>query len=223
MTDNATNNKRIAKNTMLLYIRMLFTMGIMLYTSRVILQELGVVDFGIYNVVGGIIAMFAFINGGMVSATQRYLTFEIGTGNTGKLKEIFSSALQIHSLIALVIVILGETIGLWFLYNKLVIPGNRMPAALWVYQCSILACVINIISIPYNADIVAHEKMSAFAYISILEVSLKLLIVYILVFTPFDKLITYAILLLIVQTAIRFVYSWYCNKHFEESDRKSVV
>lgn len=196
---------------------MLFTMGVSLFTSRVILQTLGVEDYGVYSVVGGIITMFAFINGGMVSATQRFLTFEIGKGNLAQLKKVFSTSLQIHALIALVIVLLGETVGLWFLYEKLVIPADRMTAAFWVYQCSIVACVVNIMSVPYNADIIAHEKMSAFAYISILEVILKLAIVYALYITPWDKLITYAGLILSVQLIIRFVYARYCSKHFEES------
>ena len=217
MNDATTNNKRIAKNTLMLYIRMLFTMGVSLFTSRVILQTLGVEDYGIYSVVGGIITMFSFINGGMISATQRYLTFEIGKGNLQQLKKVFSTSLQIHALIALIIILLGETLGLWFLYEKLVIPIDRMTAAFWVYQCSIVACVINIMSVPYNADIIAHEKMSAFAYISILEVILKLAIVYVLYITPWDKLITYAGLILSVQLIIRFVYSHYCSRHFEES------
>ena len=217
MNDATANNKRIAKNTLMLYIRMLFTMGVSLFTSRVILQTLGVEDYGIYSVVGGIITMFSFINGGMISATQRYLTFEIGKGNLQQLKKVFSTSLQIHALIALIIILLGETLGLWFLYEKLVIPIDRMTAAFWVYQCSIVACVINIMSVPYNADIIAHEKMSAFAYISILEVILKLAIVYVLYITPWDKLITYAGLILSVQLIIRFVYSHYCSRHFEES------
>lgn len=217
MSIQTTNNKRIAKNTLMLYIRMLLTMGVSLFTSRVILNTLGVEDYGVYSVVGGIISMFAFINGGMISATQRYLTFEIGKGNISQLKKVFSTSLQIHAIIAFIIVILGETIGLWFLYEKLVIPENRMTAAAWVYQCSIIVCVVNIMSVPYNADIIAHEKMSAFAYISILEVVLKLLIVYVLYITPWDKLVSYAVLLLCIQLIIRFIYAHYCRKHFEEA------
>ena len=217
MSDTSTNNKRIAKNTLMLYIRMLFTMAVSLFTSRVILNTLGVEDYGIQNVVGGVITMFTFINGGMVSSTQRYLNFEIVKGNAERLKSVFNTALQIHALIALVIIILGETIGLWFLMEKLVIPEERMTAAMWVYQCSIIACAVNILSVPYNADIIAHEKMSAFAYISILDVTLKLVIVYLLVVSPIDKLIAYAILTLLVQLLIRYVYTRYCNKHFQES------
>lgn len=217
MTDIASNNKRIAKNTLMLYVRMLFSMIVSLYTSRVVLQTLGVEDYGIFNVVGGVITMFTFINASMVSSTQRYLNFELAKGNSQRLRSVFNTSLQIHALIAIIIVILGETLGLWFLMNKLVIPESRMTAALWVYQCSILACCVTIMSAPYNADIIAHEKMSAFAYISILEVSLKLLIVYLLLVSPIDKLIAYAILTLSVQLLIRFIYSRYCHKHFEES------
>ena len=215
--DIAANNKRIAKNTLMLYIRMLFMMGVSLFTSRVILQTLGVEDYGIYNVVGGIITMFTFINSAMISATQRYITFALGQNDLERLRRVFSTSLQIHALISLIIVILGETVGLWFLYEKMIIPESRMTAALWVYQCSILACIITIMSVPYNAAIVAHEKMSAFAYISILEVSLKLAIVYLLLVIPFDKLIIYAILMFVVQLLVRFVYANYCSKHFEES------
>lgn len=217
MTDIQSDNKRIAKNTFLLYGRMLLMMCVSLYTSRVVLRVLGIEDFGVYNVVGGIISMFAFINGGMIAATQRYITFEIGSGNKEKLKRVFSTSLQIHALISIIIVILGETVGLWFLLEKMIIPEGRIIAAMCVYQCSIIACIVNIMSIPYNADIIAHEKMSAFAYISIIDVSLKLLIVYILMFLPFDKLIVYAILLLVVQISLRVIYTIYCKKHFEEA------
>lgn len=217
MSDTSANNKRIAKNTLMLYVRMLFTMAVSLFTSRVVLQTLGVEDYGIQNVVGGVITMFTFINSAMVSSTQRYLNFELATGNEEKLKSIFNTSLQIHALIALVIILLGETVGLWFVLNKLVIPETRMTAAMWVYQCSILSCAVGIMSTPYNADIIAHEKMSAFAYISILDVCLKLLIVYLLVISPYDKLIVYAILILAIQLLIRYIYSRYCNKHFKES------
>ena len=183
------NNKRIAKNTLLLYVRMLFMMGISLYTSRVVLNTLGIEDYGIYNVVGGVVAMFGFINGSMTSATQRYITFALGKGDKQRLQTVFSTTLQIHTLIALIIILLGETIGLWFLYNKMQIPADRMDAAFCVLQCSIISTVVMIVSVPYNADIIAHEKMSAFAYISILEVVLKLIIVYMLVIFSFDKLI----------------------------------
>ena len=211
------NNKKIAKNTLLLYVRMLFSMGVSLYTSRVVLQVLGVENFGIYNVVGGIITMISFINGGMVSSTQRYITFELGKGDVHQLHKVFITSVQIHLLISVVILILAETIGLWFLLNKLVIPEDRLVSAIWVYECSIIACIVSIMSIPYNAAIIAHEKMSAFAYISIVDVVLKLLIVYLLLIIPFDKLIVYAILMLSVQIIIRFIFTNYCQKHFLES------
>lgn len=218
MTDQISNNNiRIAKNTLFLYFRMFITMAVSLYTSRVILQVLGVEDYGIYNVTGGVITMFSFVNTAMTSATQRYITFALGKGDFECLKSIFSTALQIHFLISLFIIILGETVGLWFLMNKLVIPESRMTAAMVVYQCSIVASVVSIMSVPYNSDIIAHEKMSAFAYISIFDVFLKLLIVFMLMIIPFDKLGTYAVLLLIAQISIRLIYSWYCNKHFKES------
>lgn len=217
MSDTSSANKRIAKNTLVLYVRMLFTMGISLFTSRVILQTLGVEDYGISSVVGGVISMFTFINAAMVSSTQRYLNFELVRGDANQLRSVFSTSLQIHALIALAIIVLSETVGLWFLNEKLVIPEARMTAAMWVYQCSILSCAVSIMSTPYNAVIVAHEKMSAFAYISILDVSLKLLVVYLLVVLPFDKLIILSILTLLVQLFIRYIYTIYCHRHFPES------
>lgn len=222
MSQTSDNNKRIAKNTLFLYFRMLLMMGISLYTSRVVLKTLGVEDYGIYNVVGGIVAMFGFINGSMSSATQRYITFALGKGDKKRLQTVFCTTLQIHVLIAGIIVLLGETIGLWFLYSKMQIPIDRMNAAFWVLQASIIDSAIKVISVPYNADIVAHEKMSAFAYISILEAVLKLAIVYVLVVFVFDKLILYAFLLLTVQILIRFCYSSYCNKHFEETKYRHI-
>lgn len=218
MTNQITNNNtRIAKNTLMLYFRMFFTMSVSLYTSRVVLNALGVEDYGIYSVVGGVIALFTFINTAMVSSTQRYINVELANGDKNKLRSVFNTSLQIHALVSLIIVILGETVGMWFLLSKLVIPESRMIAAMWVYQCSIILCVVNIMSAPYNADIIAHERMSAFAYISILEVSLKLFIVYLLILMPYDKLIVYVILLLLIQLLIRFIYAWYCNKNFKES------
>ena len=217
MSDTSSANKRIAKNTLVLYVRMLFTMGISLFTSRVVLQTLGVEDYGISSVVGGVISMFTFINAAMVSSTQRYLNFELVRGDANQLRSVFSTSWQIHALIALAIIVLSETVGLWFLIEKLVIPEARMTAAMWVYQCSILSCAVSIMSTPYNAVIVAHEKMSAFAYISILDVSLKLLVVYLLVVLPFDKLIILAILNLLVQLFIRYIYTLYCHRHFPES------
>ena len=216
MQDSQQNNKQIAKNTLLLYFRMLFMMAVSLYTSRVVLATLGVEDFGIYNVVGGIVTMFSFINSAMSSSTQRYLTFELGRGDFSQLQRVFSTSIIIHALISVIIIILAETIGLWFLYYKMNIPAIRMPAASIVYQMSILSMVVMVMSVPYNSAIIAHEKISAFAYISILEAILKLSIVFVLMFSGFDKLVLYAILMFAVQFIIRIVYGWYCKKRFNE-------
>lgn len=217
MPDSASNNKRIAKNTLLLYGRMLLIMAVSLFTSRVVLNTLGIEDYGIYNVVGSVVTMFAFLNGALVTSTQRYLTFDLGKGDFEHLKIVFTTSIYIHALISLVIVLLAETAGLWFFYNKMVIPEERMTAAMWVYQLSIVTMVIQVMSAPYNSIIVAHERMGVFAVISILETILKLLIVYALLIWSGDKLIFYAILVALVSLLIRVVYTRYCKKHFEES------
>lgn len=216
MTELISNNKRIAKNTMMLYIRMLISMIVSLYTSRVVLNTLGAEDYGIYSVVGGVVAMFGFLNGAMSGATSRFLTYEMGRGDEQKLHETFSSALMVHFCIAIAILILAETIGLWFLDRKLVIPEERMHAAHIVYQLSILSSMIGITQVPYNASIIAHEKMNIYAYVEIINVSLKLLIVYLLVIGNFDKLILYAILTLFVSIVIACIYRLYCVKKFNE-------
>ena len=164
MQDNSVNNKRIAKNTLLLYFRMLLLMLISLYTSRVILNALGVEDYGIYNVVGGVVTMFSMLSGSLSSAISRFITFELGKGDILKLKNVFSSSVTIQAGLALIIIVIAETLGLWFLNQKMVIPVNRMVAANWCFQFSIITFAINLISVPYNAAIIAHEKMSAFAY-----------------------------------------------------------
>lgn len=216
MSDTSQNNKRIAKNTLLLYFRMLFMMAVNLYTSRVVLHVLGVEDFGIYNVVGGVVAMFSVISGSLSAAISRFITYELGKGDKEKLTRIFSSSVTIQLGLGLIILLLAEAIGVWFLNEKMAIPENRMYAANWVFQLSILTFIINLISVPYNAAIIAHEKMSAFAYISILEVVAKLIIVYMLLLSPIDKLIFYAILMASVALIIRFVYGFYCKRHFGE-------
>ena len=222
MSDTSQNNKRIAKNTLLLYIRTIFVMLVTLYTSRVILNTLGVSDFGIYNVVGGVVAMFSVISGSLSSSISRFITYELGHGDINKLKRIFSTSVNIQIGISLVILILAEIFGVWFLNTKMNIPTDRLTAANWVLQCSLISFIINLISVPYNACIIAHERMSAFAYISILETVLKLAIVYMLLISPYDKLVTYAILLVIVSLIIRFIYGWYCNRNFSESRYKFV-
>lgn len=217
MTNTTETNKRIAKNTLLLYFRMLFMMAVSLYTSRVVLNALGVEDFGIYNVVGGVVAMFGFLNSAMSTSTQRYITFELGRNGFKQLNKVFNISISIHAFISIAILILAETIGLWFLYHKMTIPIERMDAALWAYQGAIASTIVLIMSVPYNATIIAHEKMSAFAYISVLEVVLKLLIVYLLLIGDFDKLKLYAVLMFTVQLIIRFIYGNYCKRHFPET------
>lgn len=214
--NSSENNKRIAKNTLLLYFRMLFMMIVSLYTSRIILNALGVEDFGIYNVVGGLVAMFSVISGSLSAAISRFITFELGREDQSKLNRIFSTSVTIQLILSLIIVLLIESIGVWFLNNKMTIPADRMIAANWVLQFSIITFVINLLSIPYNAAIIAHEKMSAFAYISILEVIGKLAIAFLIVISPIDKLIFYAISMCLVAVIIRFIYSYYCRKHFKE-------
>ena len=214
---NAENNKRIAKNTALLYVRMLFIMAVTLYTSRVILQALGVTDFGIYNVVGGVVAMFGFINGSLSGASSRFITFALGQGDEAELRRVFNCVVTIHYLIAAVVFLLAETVGLWFVLTQLVIPPERLTAAFWVYQSAVVTLVVMLAATPFNALIIAHERMSAFAYISVLEVVAKLGIVLLLSLILFDKLIVYAVLLVVVQVMVRLAYSRYCGRHFPES------
>ena len=215
--NQTSSNKRIAKNALMLYIRMFLTMIVGLYTSRVVLATLGVEDYGIYGVVGGVVAMMGFLNASMSGATSRFLTFELGRGDRQRLADTFSSALIVHIGIALVVFVLAETVGLWFLCNKLVIPDGRMEAAHWVYQCSILSAMLSITQAPYNASIIAHEKMDVYAYVEILNVSLKLLIVYLLVIGNFDKLMLYAVLHLAVGVTIMLIYRIYCIRRFPET------
>lgn len=215
MNELQSSNRRIAQNTLFLYFRMGITILVNLFTIRVVWQVLGMDNYGIYNLVGGIVLMFQFLNSAMIASSQRFISFELGNGGAN-LRNVFSISVTVHYILAAIILVLAETIGLWFLNYKLNIPIERMFAANCVYQCSILAFIISVISVPYNACIVAHEHMKAFGYIGILEVSLKLLIVFLLLLIPFDKLITYAILILIIQIVIRVIYQFYCRKKFKE-------
>lgn len=215
MSSEFSNNRRIAKNTVYLYIRMLITMVVTLYTSRVVLQTLGVEDFGIYNVIGGIVVMFAFLSSSMSNATQRFISYGIGKGDKELLKTTFSMSMNCHLLITLILFVLSETVGLWFVNTQLNIPEGRMYAAQWVYQFSILTFAIGILRIPYNASIISYERMSFYAYISIIEVLLKLGVVFLLVISPIDKLITYAALLFLVNVLCFLAYYLYCKKQFE--------
>lgn len=218
-----SSNKRIAKNTIFLYFRMLITMAVGLYTSRVVLNTLGVEDYGINNVVGGVVAMFSLISASISGSIGRFITFELGTGNIEKLKKVFSTSVTIQILLAIVIIVLAEIVGIWFLNNKLEIAPDRMVAAHWVFHCSLITFAIGLISLPYNACIVAHEHMNAFAYVSILEVTLKLVIVYLLLISPFDKLETYAVLGVIVAIIIRLIYGWYCKRKFVECSYRPIL
>ena len=218
----SADNKRIAKNTLFLYVRMFLTIVVNLYAVRVIWQVLGVDDYGVYNVVGGIVTMFAFLNNAMVASSQRFISFELGTGDNERLKKVFCISVTVHILLAIAILLLAETIGLWFLNEKLNIPAGRMSAANWVYQCSIIAFMINVVSVPYNACIVAHEHMKAYGYFGILEVIMKLAIVFLLLAIPFDKLITYAVLVVCVSAIMRLIYGIYCRRNFSECRYKFI-
>lgn len=216
-SDTSSNNKRIAKNTLLLYIRMMFVMVVTLFTSRVVLGALGVEDYGIYNVVGGVVAMMGVLNGAMSVSTQRYLTFELGRGNMVRLKQTFSLCLTIFFFLSVIVVVFAETIGLWFLNTQLVIPQERMEAANWIYQFSIFSCVSSLITMPFNAAIIAHERMNIYAYVGIFEVILKLLIVYLLLVIPADRLVTYGFLFMVSQFVITGIYLVYCWNNFTET------
>lgn len=217
MSVASENNKRIAKNTLFLYFRMLFMMVISLYTSRIVLNTLGVENFGIYNVVGGVVTIFAFLNNSMSLSVQRYLSFEMGSNGKGHLKKIFNIALYTHLIIAAIVLVLSETVGLWFVGNCLNLPVERMEAVFWVYQFSIFACLISIVQVPYNAVIISNERMEIYAYVSIAEVVLRLAIVYLLYIGNYDKLILYAILTFIVSVLVVSFYIIYCSKKFSEA------
>lgn len=201
---------------------MVFTMGVGLFTSRIILDTLGIEDYGIYNVVGGVVSMFSFLSTSLATAISRFITFSLGKKDIEQLKNIFSTSMFIQFGLALIIALLAEIAGVWFMNTHMSIPADRIEAANWIIHCSILTFAINIISVPYNATIIAHEKMSAFAYICILEVSLKLLVAYSLYISAFDKLKTYGVLLVMVAIIIRFSYSWYCHRNFEECKLRMV-
>jgi len=211
------DNRRIAKNTIVLYMRMIVMMLVGFYTSRVVLATLGIDDSGIYNVVGGVVSMFAFLNSAMVGVSQRYITFALGQNDSDRLGKTFNTCVTMHLVIAGIVLVFAEVIGLWLLNHKLVIPADRMNAAFWVFQASMVSTFVMMISVPYNGAIIAHEKMDAFAYISLLEAFAKLGIVFIVAAAKnLDSLIFYAFLLLAVQVCIRFTYQIYCRTHFKE-------
>lgn len=212
----AVNKTIIAKNTLMLYVRMVFVTGVTLFTTRIVLKNLGVEDYGIYNVVAGVVSMFAFLNNSMAGATQRFLSFELGINDDERVNTVFCQSVLIHIIIALIILLLAETIGLWFVYNKLTIPEERFSAAMWVYQIAILSFLFQIINVPYHASIIAHEKMSIYAWVSILDVMLKLGIAYALSVSPYDKMISYSFLLLMTTIVMFLFYRIYSKRHFQE-------
>jgi len=214
------NNKRITINTLFLALRSLITLVVSLYTSRIVLDVLGVIDYGLYNVVGGIVVMLGFINTAMTAGTQRFLSFELGRKNFIKLQKTFSALLTLHIILAFIIFLLAETVGLWFLEHHFIIPSERMEAARWVYHLSVISAMVTVTQVPYNSSIIAHERMNIFAYISIIQVLLKLLIVFILMYIEYDKLKLYSILFLAVIILTTLIYRVYCKRNFIECNYK---
>jgi O-antigen/teichoic acid export membrane protein len=217
---NTENNKRITRNMMILYFRMFFIVGISLYTSRVILEVLGVVDFGIYSVVGGVVIMLSFFNTAMTSATQRFISFELGKNDSVQLERVFSMSVNTHITIALLIFILAETVGLWFLNAKLELPVERLEAANWIYQISIFSFMTTVIGVPYLALIIAHERMNIYAYVTAAESILKLIIALVLSWIAYDKLKMYAFLSFFLSVIMLIIYILYCKRHFPKTNFK---
>lgn len=211
------DNKRIAKNTMFLYIRSILVILIALYTTRITLEVLGETNYGIYNIVGGTVTLFSLISSTMINASQRFITFALGKNDRQNLKIVFDTCVSLHVVVAVVFLPILEFLGIWLLYDKLTIPPDRLNAAFWVLQCSIFTLIGNIILIPFSALIIAHERMSAYAYISILEAVLKLGSVILLQFFFSDKLIAYAVFIALIVIILQMIYSFYSYRHFEES------
>lgn len=222
MANTNLDKQRIAKNSAILALRMLFTMWINLYTTRLILQNLGIEDYGTYGIVGGVVSMFAVFGGGLTNAVNRFLAYELGK-NDSNIQKTFCSCINIVGIFAFFSFILLETIGLWFLNNKIQIPEKSIVAANWVFQFSILTCIVNLISIPYNALIIAHEKMNAFAYISVFQVLLNLLAVYSIGLFVSDRLFYYGLFLAMISISIRVIYQVYCRRNFKESRYRLII
>ena len=217
MRDNKLDNKRVAKNTIVLYLRTIITLCISLYTSRVILQVLGVDDYGIYTVIAGFVSMFSIIGGTLVSATQRYLNFEMGKLENSHIREVFSASLLIHVILCVITLVLFETVGLWFINHKLNIEASKLYATNWLYQFSILTFLLNILRTPFDASIIAHERMRVFAFVNILESTLRLAIIYCLLLSTVDFLVMYGIYLFLISVLIFSIYYIYCKNNFSES------
>lgn len=221
MSEISLSNKRIAKNTLFLYMRMLVMMLTALFTSRIVLDVLGTADYGLNNVIGGVVVLFSFLNSALLSATQRFLNFHLGRKDYKQANVVFCMSLNTYMLLSILVVILGETIGLWIVNTQLNIPLERMYAAQWVYQFTLVQFVFNLLRVPYNASVIAYEQMNFFAYISLVEVIAKLLVVYLLYITTFDKLIFYSFLYTLVPLVVTFVYKLYCNRHFDTTKYKT--
>lgn len=216
MQENHINTKRIAKNTLFLYARLILVIGVTLYTSRVVLDKLGVTDFGLYHVVFGVIGMLTFLNGTLSSGTSRFITYELGAGDKQELKSTFSTALLAHITLALVILLIGETVGLWYATQVMVVPEGRMGAAMVVYQISVVTTMMSIVRVPFTSEIIAHERMNVYAYMGMYEAIAQLLVVYVLIVIPSDRLIIYAILQLMVACSVLFIYIVYAKRKFKE-------
>lgn len=217
MTNNisTSDNKRLAKNTILLYIRTLLVMVISLFTSRIILASLGIDDYGTYNVIGGFVSMFSLVGGTLINATQRFINFELGRKDGGDVNKIFNTALGIHLVLVVILILLFETVGLWFLNSQMNIPTDSMVAANVVYQCSIAAFILNVLTMPYNAIIIAYERMKAFAYITLLDAVLKLGVCYLLFLSESNRLIIYSVMLMLISLMNNAIYIVYCKKRFK--------
>lgn len=218
----ATSGKTIARNTLFLYGRMLLVTGVTFFTARIILQSLGASDYGVYNVVGGVVTMLGFLNSALSASTSRFLTYELGVGNKEELSKTFAASLNLHIAIALIVFVFGETIGLWLFYNKLVIPADRMVAAFWVYQFSIVSTMMSFTQVPYNASLISHENMSIYAYVGLYEAFAKLAIAYLIMHMPGDRLICYGLLLMVNSIAIQLFYRLYTKRKYGECRFKLV-
>lgn len=216
MEQNSQNTRRIARNTLMLYVRMLVLMAVGLYTSRVVLNALGENDFGIYDVVGGVVAMFTIISGSLNSAVQRFITYEMGRGSEGRLNKVYSTAVLIQLLLALIVVVIAEPVGIWFIGNKMTIDPSRIPSAIWVLHFSLASFVINLLSVPQMASITAHEKMSAYAYIGLLDGFLRLGVAVVISRSSSDRLVLYAALMMLSVLIVRAAYGIYCRRNFPE-------
>ena len=214
-----SSKETVAKNTIFLYIRTLIVLFISLWTSRVILDSLGARDFGVFNAIGGLVTLFSVLTGSMASAISRFITFEIGTGDQDKLKRVFCASMIIQIVFVAIIVVLAETVGLWFLNTKMTIPADRMVAANWVFQFTLITFCFSLLATPYNAELIAHEHMTTYAYVSVVENVLRLVIAFLIYISPIDRLVFYSLLMTILAMGIRLFYQIYCTRNFAECSK----